>query len=538
MTEMSNSVLFLYSTTEEPWLTKALMVAAKRQTTENIFWIKDLLELKNYWANSRSATGASKKPIYLMYAQSLTDAPYFEFDAVADNTDCSETSHLEIYYALSQCVEHDLHIAQVLPTPHLNAPVERATVGEDSHESEQPKSSKARSHDSYVSPIPDNNTGSRSDYNTQSVPSSKENPGSMNQTEPKPREAPSSSRSRSIHLSWSVKHPRMTPTDSADALSEAEPKRERNSSSNKYERSRTPIGESTQAKFITVIGPRGVGTTTVATALAQGLSRLGETLLLEFTLESEMGYLHGMNNTYIGLAEIISSSAFLSDSMQDRLSTAICKPDGVDYSLLAGLSTPLQVNLIQLDVLHDFLAEIADRFRYVVVDANPYLGTVMSTGSPEAEAQSLLTRTAIRSSSRCIITTQSTRKWLFSSAKLLKQLKQLEDLPASTSIVVNRTGSKHLNKSFGYQEVEKLFEIAMIGSPLSHQQIEIFKLRELPLDISTTTTVSMKTAHLLATDIVDLVKSIKVNPATASPSVAVSTVPKAGSIYEEAFFGL
>lgn len=193
--------------------------------------------------------------------------------------------------------------------------------------------------------------------------------------------------------------------------------------------------------LVAVTGAGGTGTSVVALALAQGLSRdpshRGTTLLADLSLHADQGLLHDADDVVPGLPELLDAHRGAApDPAEVRRATFVI--DGRDHRLLLGLRNHREWTAIRPRALDAALSSLRGAFTVVVADVDDDVEGEASTGSTDVEDRNLLARTTCSDADVVVVTGTSDALGLHHLLRVLRDLGAL-GVPAERLVpIINR----------------------------------------------------------------------------------------------------
>ncbi|MCU1345134.1 MAG: hypothetical protein JWL70_1400 [Acidimicrobiia bacterium] len=149
----------------------------------------------------------------------------------------------------------------------------------------------------------------------------------------------------------------------------------------------------TSGRLVAVTGPGGTGTSTLASALAQGLGRSGQDVVLaDMALDADQALLHGTPDVIPGLPELVDAHRAgvpTSDDVRSLLFDIVERR----YQLLLGLRRHRDWAALRPRALEASLASLRATFEVTVIDVDCDAEGHAETGSVEVEDRNLIART-------------------------------------------------------------------------------------------------------------------------------------------------
>ncbi len=227
--------------------------------------------------------------------------------------------------------------------------------------------------------------------------------------------------------------------------------------------------------IIAVLGPRGSGVTTVSTTLASQLAKVAQTVLVELTIDTDLGFLHDVDDHTPSLSEFFAQNNQMpfSNRRKGTISDFVCTPKGAGYDLVCGIWAEEHVGLIDGSSLQDLLSQLQASYRYVVCDIHPHLDNAHSF---RKDGSTLVTDAVLRSASHLCLVTQNGSKWLYALAKIIKKITHLEELPRSWSVTINQSAESKAKSSRAAKEVTQIIQLSIVGSKYEDVEISLHRL--------------------------------------------------------------
>ncbi len=226
---------------------------------------------------------------------------------------------------------------------------------------------------------------------------------------------------------------------------------------------------------IAVLGPRGSGVTSVSTMLAGQLSKVAQTVLVELAIDTDLGFLHDVDDHTPSLSEFFAQNSQTTFSNRTSVSSVgeyVCRPKGVNYDLLCGIWQEEHVGLIDSSSLQGLITQLQSSYRYIVCDIHPHfynLDTLPTDGPAR------ITSSVLLSASHLCLVTQNSSKWLYSLAKITKKITQLEELTSSWSVTINQSNESKAKTSKTAREVTQIIQLATVGTKYKDIDISLHR---------------------------------------------------------------
>lgn len=174
-----------------------------------------------------------------------------------------------------------------------------------------------------------------------------------------------------------------------------------------------------------VTGPGGTGTSTVARALAQGLSRERphHVLLADLALHADQAVMHGTGDVVPALQELVEAHRATSPDADAVIDHTFEGPH-VGYRLLLGLRRHHDWAALRPVATTATIASLRRAFPVVVADIDPDVEGEALTGSPEVEDRNHLARTVTAQADLILVTGYGTTQGIH---RILGVLRGLHD---------------------------------------------------------------------------------------------------------------
>jgi hypothetical protein len=177
---------------------------------------------------------------------------------------------------------------------------------------------------------------------------------------------------------------------------------------------------------IAVTGAGGSGSSTVAMALAQGLSNdvraRGRVLLADFALDADQAMLHDARDVVPGVQELVE--AFRHGSPGPEELVHLTFGDEHAYRLLLGLRRHRDWTALRPRAFHAAFDGLRRTFTHVVCDIDPDLEGEAESGSFDVEERNLMARSAVDAAAITIVTgtasVQGTHRLVLLVARLVE----------------------------------------------------------------------------------------------------------------------
>lgn len=196
-----------------------------------------------------------------------------------------------------------------------------------------------------------------------------------------------------------------------------------------------------RARTIAVTGAGGVGRSTVAMALAQGMAadvrHTDNVVLADLCLHAEQGVLHDAHDVIPGLMELVEAHRSGLPSTEEVRSTTF---DVVDrrYRLLLGLRRHREWTALRPRALRAALDGLRRAFTLVISDVDADLEGETDTGSTDVEDRNILARTTVALADVVVLVGTPGIKGAHSLLRVLRELLATGVEPERIVPIVNR----------------------------------------------------------------------------------------------------
>ncbi len=179
-----------------------------------------------------------------------------------------------------------------------------------------------------------------------------------------------------------------------------------------------------RGRLVAVTGSGGVGTSTVAIALAQGLSAAGDpdaVLLADLCRVADQAMLHDSQVVVPGLQELVEAHRTLTPGRSEVLELTFRVPSR-GYRLLLGLRRPRHWVALRPRALEAALTSVSRSFETVVADVEADLDGEAETGSLDLEERNLPARLVVARADVVVAVGDPSMKGLFSLVRVVADL--------------------------------------------------------------------------------------------------------------------
>ena len=183
-----------------------------------------------------------------------------------------------------------------------------------------------------------------------------------------------------------------------------------------------------RGRLVTVIGPGGTGTSTVAMAIAQGLARdprnADLVCLADLALNAEQALLHGSPDVVPGVVELVEAHRSGTPSLEEVRRLTWHVPDR-GYHLLLGVRRHRDWTAIRPRAFDAALDALRRGFRVVVADADSDVEGESACGSLDVEERNSMARSSIGSADLVVVVGCPGVKGIHSMLRVIRETVQL-----------------------------------------------------------------------------------------------------------------
>lgn len=173
---------------------------------------------------------------------------------------------------------------------------------------------------------------------------------------------------------------------------------------------------------VAVCGPGGTGVSTVAAALAQGLSTQGERVLLaDLRREAEQAVLHDVGDAGGGLVELVEAHRTGAVEPASACRFAVAPADRT-YDLLVGMHRPSAWTLLRPLAVEAAFATVRRAWSTTVCDVDADVEGERACGSLDVEERNTLARTAVLRARAVLVVGRPGVKGVHSLARTIRHL--------------------------------------------------------------------------------------------------------------------
>ena len=240
---------------------------------------------------------------------------------------------------------------------------------------------------------------------------------------------------------------------------------------------------SVDGAVVAVTGPGGTGASTVAIALAQGLSSADcRVLLADFSRNAEQHVLHNVERDLAGIGDL--AEAFRTSTPPPKeLRELAAEVPSRGYRLLGGLRRAVGWASLRPRALEAALTGLSSAYDVVVCDVDADLEGQAEGGSFDVEERNALARTAVREASVAVVVGGPGMKGTHSLLRVLGELWAYGVAPGRTVVVLNRGDETTLGRVAGALETLKAQPARLLFIPEMHLEAELRDPLPLPSQI-------------------------------------------------------
>jgi len=180
-----------------------------------------------------------------------------------------------------------------------------------------------------------------------------------------------------------------------------------------------------KGRLISVTGPGGSGTSTVAMAMAQSLgadaSNHSMVVLADLALQSDQAMLHDARDVVPGVQELVEAHR-VGHLSGDEVRALMFDAADRRYHLLLGLRRQRDWTAIRARAFEASLAGMLRSYRWVVADLSPDVEGESETGSIDVEDRNLIARTVQARADIVLVTGSAGVKGIHSLTRTLREL--------------------------------------------------------------------------------------------------------------------
>jgi hypothetical protein len=191
---------------------------------------------------------------------------------------------------------------------------------------------------------------------------------------------------------------------------------------------------------ITIVGGGGVGTSTVAMAVAQAAGAdgyYGNIVLADFCLRAELAMLHDTQVVTPGVQELVDAHR-TSTLDADQLRQLCFAINGRNYDLLLGLRRRRFWTAIRPTAAATAFKNLSTCYGVVVVDADAEFDGESETGSMDMEERNVLARTAAQGADTVLAVGHASLKGLHTLTRVIGDLRDFGVTDATIQPIINQ----------------------------------------------------------------------------------------------------
>ncbi len=185
-----------------------------------------------------------------------------------------------------------------------------------------------------------------------------------------------------------------------------------------------PLDLARRGQLVAVTGPSGVGASSTAIALAQGLGAERRVVLADLCLVAEQALLHDARDVVPGLPELLDAHRGRRPDAQ-ALADLTWHVEERGYDLLLGLRRATDWPTVRPKSLAAAVDGLRRAWEVVVADVDPVVEGEDETGSVDVEDRHLLARTVLAEADRVVVVARPGMKWLHGAIRVLADLDRL-----------------------------------------------------------------------------------------------------------------
>lgn len=216
---------------------------------------------------------------------------------------------------------------------------------------------------------------------------------------------------------------------------------------------------------IGVMGPGGVGASTVATALSGCLGKLGSTLLMDLKLRGDLSFVHGLDPG-AGLTEYFRQ-ATIGHAADKALMDFIQHVNSPALSLLPGLSHPRHVHLQEINACLDLLELVRRSFAFAVADLDIPPGTRVHGAHWRCPEHNLISESASAEVDLLVLVCRPGEGAVFSLGKMVQCLLDSLDTLPPLVVVVNRSRRSHIGDKSTNEDIKTMLRVLGLDEQLA-----------------------------------------------------------------------
>lgn len=205
-----------------------------------------------------------------------------------------------------------------------------------------------------------------------------------------------------------------------------------------------------RGRLVAVTGSPGAGTSTIAAAVAQGITHdprySGDVVLADLARRAHQALLHDARDVVPGIQELVEAHRSGRPTIEQHRALTF-DVAGRGYRLLLGLRRPRDWVSIRSQSFTSALDGLRRSARVVVADTDSELEGEAETGSFDIEDRHLVARTTVRSADLVVVVTTPSITGLHGLLTQLSDLRSFGIDGSRTLVVVNRAPSRPRNRA-------------------------------------------------------------------------------------------
>ena len=273
--------------------------------------------------------------------------------------------------------------------------------------------------------------------------------------------------------------------------------------------------------LVAVIGAGGVGTSTVAMAVAQGIANdprnRGLVALVDLALDADQALLHDAGDVAPGLQELVEAHRVGTPPVHD-VHDFLFDVERRGYSLLVGLRHHRDWTVIRPRAFAAALFNMQRAFRFVIADIDGDLEGEDETGSLDVEERNLLARHTALRADVVVVVGSCSLKGLRALARTTHELRALGVDAARMVVAVNRAPRNPRLRADVSRTVAELANDPALGNPIflgERKRIDQCFRDNAPLPEAACAPIARAVAHAL--DQTPRNRGLEVEPMIVSP---------------------
>ncbi len=229
---------------------------------------------------------------------------------------------------------------------------------------------------------------------------------------------------------------------------------------------------------VSVLGPGGTGSSTVAMSIAQVLGQGSEpSILLDGRTKGELAFLNEAGKHRLTVNELISASRVHSLSVEEVGSYLEFVPSR-KYRLLKASSNPHAWLGWDPESIDTTLDSLSRSTRHLVADLNGSIFNLEETGCSDTASMESLTKACLDRSDLVVIVAGPDTKGLYSLTEMIQELHRAGFGDIASLVVINRTEPSRLKRHLAERQLESFLETAIKSAssskaPLKYSLVSI-----------------------------------------------------------------